>query len=178
MGTHVVLLRAVNLGARNKVPMPRLRELLTDAGFNDVKTMLASGNVVLRSPDSGSKVAQRVHSLIADEWGLDIDVIVRTPRQLRKILDADPIASAHDDPKRYTVTFLAEPAGKAYAGLDPTAFGDETFAVLGSELYSWMPGGIHNSALAKALGRVKRVGTARNWDTVTKLADLADSLST
>ena len=116
MPTWVALLRAVNLGARNKVPMPRLREALSEAGFTAVRTYVNSGNVVLdatlRSP---ARVGRAVHDVIAAEFGVDTPVIVRTGRQLAAVLDWNPFpAAAADHPKLVAVLHLsAEPAAAA-----------------------------------------------------------------
>lgn len=174
MARHVLLLRAVNLGARNKVPMVRLRQLLTDHGYAGVATLLASGNVVLDAAEPGARVAATVRGLVAAEFGVDTPVLHRSPAQLRQVLRSDPIPGAAEDPKRYTVTFLAAPAGSAFDGLDPAAYPGEWFAVRGREVFAWYPNGLHASRLARDLARLALpAGTARNWDTVRALVDLA-----
>ena len=80
----VALLRAVNLGARNKVPMAELRRLLTDAGYGDVRTYIASGNVLLDGPRGRSTVAGELERLIADEFKVNTTAVMRTPKELKE----------------------------------------------------------------------------------------------
>jgi uncharacterized protein (DUF1697 family) len=178
MPRYAALLRAINLGATRKVPMPRLRELLEADGFTDVATHVNSGNVVLASPDPAAKVAARIAALLLDEFGFEVPTIVRTKAQLAKVVATDPIPGAADDPKRYQVTFLERklPAS-TWADVDPHAWGDSTFVATATELYTYTPGGIHADKLLRALGAAHKdtPGTARNWSTVLKLVDMLDA---
>ena len=87
--------------------MPELREALEDAGFRDVKTYVQSGNVVLSSRAAPKTVARKVERTIADRFGLDVDVVVRTRDELAKVISRDPFGKVASDPKRFQVTFLA-----------------------------------------------------------------------
>lgn len=178
MPRYAVLLRAINLGATRKVPMPRLRELLEADGFTDVATHVNSGNVVLESPDSAAKVAARVAELLHAEFGFEVPTIVRTKAQLAKVVATDPIPGAADDPKCYQVTFLDRklPAS-TWSDVDPHAWGDSTYVAIPTELFTYTPGGIHADAMLRALGKAHRdtPGTARNWSTVQKLVDMLDA---
>ena len=99
MPTWVALLRAVNLGAHNKVSMPKLRDALAAEGFTDVKTYVNSGNVVLGSTlRSPAKVGQAVHDVILDHFGVDTPVMMRTGRQLTEVLDEVPGDTFMPDP--------------------------------------------------------------------------------
>lgn len=176
MAVHVALLRGINLGSRNRIPMARLREVLAEAGYEDPVTHLQSGNAVLRSGDSAAKVAATVEAAIRDEWGFDVPVIVRTKAQLAKVAEADPFAGVADDLARYVVMFMSrKPSAKAFAGIDAAKYEPESFELRGKELYAWLPEGQHDSKLMKALGKADKelVGTVRNWRTVTKLLELA-----
>jgi uncharacterized protein (DUF1697 family) len=173
---HVVLLRGVNLGARNRVAMPRLRELLAAAGFEDVATYLQSGNVVLSSPRKAEDVAATVRRELEQELGLDVDVVVRSRAQLAAVVKRNPLGKVATDPKRYQVSFLAAraPAGLA-ARLEEVAAETERFVVGGREVYAWHPAGVARSKLwALLAGRdLGVVATSRNWTTVTSLLELA-----
>ena len=176
MATHVALLRGINLGSHNRIPMPRLREVLASAGFDDPVTHLQSGNVVVRSGDSAAAVAAAIERAIESEWGFDVPVIVRSRAQLAKVVDADPFAGVADDPSRYVVMFMArKPATSALASIDASKYEPERFELIGKELYAWLPAGQHDSKLMKAFAKADTglVGTVRNWRTVTKLLDLA-----
>jgi uncharacterized protein (DUF1697 family) len=161
LATWVALLRAVNLGSRNKVPMARLRRALTDAGYDDVRTVIASGNVVFSR--GGKPSARALESLIADEFGVRTTVILRSAAQIRKLRAAKPFAGA-----AYVAFLATRPRStKPIEGLDE-------FAVVGSDLVLHFPNGY---AAAQLTGAVleKTLGieaTVRNWNTVEKLADL------
>src|SRR4051812_29217107 len=100
MALHVVLLRGINLGSRNRVAMAELRDMLTDAGFGDVRTYLQSGNVVLASDASPEEIRTDVERLIADRFGLEIAVVVRTRDELAEIVERNPLRDVATDPKR------------------------------------------------------------------------------
>ena len=176
MPRHVALLRAINLGSRNRVSMPALRELLTEHGHGDVRTLLQSGNVVLTSRLSAARLERDLQRQIADGLGVDTPVIVRTRDELAAVVERDPFGAEADDPKRYQVTFLAEePAGEIAAELEAADVAPERIALIGRELYTWHPNGIQRSRAERLrAGRRLPPGTARNWSTVAKLLELAD----
>jgi uncharacterized protein (DUF1697 family) len=171
---YVALLRGINLGKARQIGMPRLTEILTQRGYADVRTHLRSGNVVLESPLGEAELAADVRRAIEEEFGFDVPVVVRTGAELAAILQGDPFATEATDPARYLVTFMAEPPPPDKVdALPPADVGG--YLVRGRELYLWLPDGIANTPLAswnwdKLLGVA---GTARNWNTVTKLAELA-----
>lgn len=178
MPSRIVLLRGINLGSTNRIAMPALREAFAEAGFDDVRTYLQSGNVVVSSKAAPKTVAQRSSRLIADRFGLDIDVVVRTREELAEVVRRNPLGDVAKDPKRYQVSFLDRKPGREVVDkLAALAAGDERFVAEGRELYAWHPAGVARSKLWTALaGRGLGVtATARNWTTVTKLLELADS---
>jgi uncharacterized protein (DUF1697 family) len=174
---QIVLLRGINLGSRNRVAMPALRELLTGAGFEDVRTYVGSGNVVLETRRTPAAVEKACEKLIAAELGLDIAVVVRTRDELAEVVRRNPLGDVADNPKRYQVSFLASKPPRAVAEkLAGLAVDGERMEVIGREIYAWHPDGVARSKLwaglaGKGLG-VK--ATARNWTTVTTLLQMAD----
>ena len=177
MASRVVLLRGINLGPRNRIPMPALREVLTRAGFEDVRTYLQSGNVVLSSNRSPEQIARECERQIADAFGLEIDVVVRTGEELAEVVRRDPLGDVAVNPKRYQVSFLAaEPDPDIAERLQAVTVEPERFVVVGREIYAWHPDGIGRSRLwALLAGRGLEVtSTARNWTTVTKLLAIAN----
>ena len=177
MARLVVLLRGVNLGSRNRIAMPKLRSLLEDAGFDDVATYVQSGNVVLSSRATPATVARKCKRLIADELGLEIDVVVRTRNELATVVRRNPLGAVAENPKRYQVSFLdRKPPPAVLHKLEAAAAPQERFAAIGREIYAWHPAGVARSKLwALLAGRGLGVtATARNWTTVTKLLDLAE----
>jgi uncharacterized protein (DUF1697 family) len=177
MPRYVALLRGINLGPRNRVAMPALREALEEAGFDDVKTYVQSGNVVLGSGAKPEAVRRKVEQVIADRFGLEIPVVVRTRAELAAVVKRNPLGKVATEPKRYQVSFLEKklPA-KTLKELEAVAAPSERVAAHGRELYAWHPAGVARSKLWAALaGRGLGVtATARNWTTVTKLLELAE----
>lgn len=157
--------------------MPELRELLSSAGFENVRTYVQSGNVVLSGGRAGSSaVAAQCEKLIAERFGFDVDVIVRTDSELAEVVARNPLGDVADNPKRYQVSFLdSEPDPEVVARLAETAAGGERLVAIGREIYAWHPAGVARSKLWTALAG-KGLGvraTARNWTTVTTLLEMA-----
>ena len=171
---YVALLRGINLGKARQVDMPRLREVLSGRGHTEVRTHLRSGNVILDSPMTEKKLAADLSTAIEEEFGFDVPVVVRTGAELAAVVSGDPFATVATDPARYLVTFLPEPPPPDKVdALPPAENGD--YLVRGRELYLWLPDGIQNTPLASwKWDRLLAVpGTARNWNTVARLAELA-----
>jgi uncharacterized protein (DUF1697 family) len=176
MPRQIALLRGINLGSRNRVSMPELRDLLTELGYGDVRTLVQSGNVVLTSRRSPARLEKDLQREIADGLGVDTPVIVRTRDELAAVIERDPFGAEVDNPKLYQVTFLAsEPSAEAARELAEADVAPERLELIGRELYTWHPDGIQRSKVDR-LRTSKRLpdGTARNWNTVTGLLELAD----
>ena len=178
MTRQVLLLRGVNLGPRNRVPMAELRAALEEAGFEDAKTYLQSGNVVVSSKAKLEQSARKVERLIKEHFGLEIAVVGRTGAQLARIVSRDPLGDVATDPKRYQVSFLggALPAASRQK-LEQVRVESERFVVHGREIYAWHPSGVARSKLWAALAGhgLGVTATARNWTTVTKLLELLEA---
>lgn len=178
MATWICLLRAVNLGGRNKVPMPALRESLARAGFADLRTYVQSGNVVATSRHrSPAAVATVVADVLHRDFGVDQPVVVRTAEQVERVIAENPFEqAAAQRPKMLHVSFLC--ATPAAAGVDAVHTGELTrdvCRVIGDQLYldfgeSMQGSKLTGPRLSKLLGVD---GTARNWRTVLALVDLA-----
>lgn len=175
--TYVALLRGINLGAKRRVAMADLRSLLSDIGYDDVRTHLQSGNAVFRAHTrSAAAVEKAVEKAITQRLAMDVRVVVRTPSQLVAVVDSNPLADIATDPARHMVVFLEEepPAGWLEE-IDAERFAPEQIALVGKEIYLWMPDGMHLSKLANAVITKKLGGaaTARNWRTLTALVELS-----
>jgi uncharacterized protein (DUF1697 family) len=178
MARHVVLLRGINLGSRNRIAMAELRAALEESGFEDVQTYLQSGNVLLSSTAKPESIARKCERLIAAKFGLDIAVVARTRAELAKVVERNPLGKVAKDPKRYQVSFLSAKLGAAARRkLEAAAAEPEQFVVIGREVYAWHPGTIARSRLwALLAGQGLGVtATSRNWTTVTKLLAMLDS---
>jgi uncharacterized protein (DUF1697 family) len=165
----VALLRAVNLGARNKVPMAELRTLLEGAGHENVRTYIASGNVVFDGPRAKARTAGEFERLVAAAFGVETTVILRTPQQLAAVVEKHPFDDVADT---YVAFLAARPAKAAAARLE--AF-DSGPVLGGAELYLQLPRGVQGSRLSSA--RIESLlgvpATLRNWRTVAALVELA-----
>jgi uncharacterized protein (DUF1697 family) len=172
---YVALLRGINLGRARQVDMPRLREVLTARGHDGVRTHLRSGNVVLDSPLPEAELAADLAEAIEAEFGFPVPVVVRTGAEVAAVVAGDPFAEVATDPARYLVTFMAEPPDPARVDALPPPEGGGDYLVRGRELYLWLPDGIQGTPLAswKWDALLGPPGTARNWNTVRRLAELA-----
>jgi uncharacterized protein (DUF1697 family) len=174
---HIAFLRGINLAGKRRVPMEKLRTTLEEAGYEDVKTVLQSGNVLLTSPAKPAKLERDLAKTLHEAFGFDISVMVRTRNELAAVVAHDPFGGEANDPRRYQVSFLSsKPNPARVKELESAAVAPERAAVRGREVYAWHPGGVGRSELAKLITE-RRLGvevTARNWRTVTKLLELAD----
>ncbi len=157
--------------------MPELRTVLGEGGFADVRTYVQSGNVVVSSRVSPAKVGAQAEALIAERFGFDVDVIVRTGDELASVVDRNPLADVAVEPKRYQVSFLdAEPDPEVVERISGLAVDGERLVAIGRELYAWHPDGVARSKLWAKLAATGGLGvraTARNWTTVTTLLEMA-----
>jgi uncharacterized protein (DUF1697 family) len=177
MPRQIALLRGINLGPHNRIAMPALREALSAAGFDDVRTYVQSGNVVFGAEATPDDAAAKLERVIRDAFELDIAVVTRTRDELADVVERNPLGHVADNPKRYQVSFLAqELEPSVLEKLNAAAVPPEQLVAIGRELYGWHPNGVGRSKLwgrlaGKGLG-VK--ATARNWTTVTTLLQMAD----
>lgn len=166
MTVHIALLRAVNLGPHKKVAMADLRALLTDLGFDNVRSLLLSGNLVFESKPTGAALERTLERAAKEALGLDTEFMVRTAAQWKKVVAGNPFtAEAKRDPSHLVVMACKEAAGKA---LKVTGARRELVHPKGKEIYVYYPDGIGRSRL-----KIHTVGTMRNWNTVLKIAAAA-----
>jgi uncharacterized protein (DUF1697 family) len=174
---QVALLRGVNVGRNRAVAMADLREVVEGLGADGVATHLRSGNVVYGTRDSPARMATRLSAALGKRLGFAVDVVVRSEARMRAVVDGNPLPDeAAADPRRLQVIFLgAAPPGDVVAGLEEEDVGDDRIRAAGEEIYVWSPGGITGSPGLAALERRRLpvVATARNWRTVTRLAEMA-----
>jgi len=171
------LLRAVNVGGR-KLLMADLKRIAGEAGFEAPSTLLASGNVLFGTKLSSGAAAARLEAAIQEDLGLATDVMVRDLVELKATIAANPFPrQAKEEPSRLMAVFLTgEPQGEL-SGLDSVCTAGEEIKAGPGCLYIWFPGGAGTSKLANGLieRRLKVRGTARNWNTVNKLAALLEA---
>jgi uncharacterized protein (DUF1697 family) len=174
---QIALLRGINLGATRRISMPELRELLTHLGYGDVRTLVNSGNVVLTSGAKPGTLEKKLEKEIASGLGVDTRVLVRTRDELADVIERNPFPKGSKEPKLLHVAFLdAKPKAAVVKELAKEEVAPEAFVIDGRELYSWHPNGLGRSNLSALLSdkRLGVVSTRRNWNTVTKLLEMAD----
>ncbi|RQH02078.1 DUF1697 domain-containing protein [Paraburkholderia dinghuensis] len=165
MQTYVAFLRAVNVGGTGKLPMVELRAICERAGFGHVRTYVASGNVVFQSALPETKVKVTLERALEAYAGKPVGVMVRTGAELAAILEANPFSAA--PPDRTVAIFLdAAPPADTLAKVSGST--TEEIALGKREIYVHYPEGIGRSKLKIAAART---GTARNMNTVAKLAE-------
>lgn len=175
----VALLRGINVGGKNKLPMKELVALVEKLGATDVESYIQSGNVVF---DASAKVARdfagKLEAAIEARFGFSSPVVLRSASELAAVLEAPPFGEAPIETRH--VGFLADPPAKArVASLDPARSPGDSFAVRGSEIYLHLPNGVARSKLTNAYfdSKLGTTTTIRNWKTFVALAALASRQS-
>jgi uncharacterized protein (DUF1697 family) len=176
---YVALLRGINVGGKNKLPMNDLVAMFAAAGCADVRSYIQSGNVVFRaSADLAARVPALVAAAIAERFGYRVPVIVRTADELRDVSERNPFLAAGADPSALHVMFLAgRPDPARAAALDPNRSPGDAFALRGREIYLHCPHGLARTKLTNDYFDTKlaTTSTVRNWNTVLRLLALAQS---
>ena len=178
MTRYVALLRGINVGGHRKVPMADLRRMLEGLGYDAVATLLQSGNAVFEAPEQPTEELIAVlEAAIAEEFGFDVPVMVRTGAEMRAVVAANPLEVR--DPARLAVAFLGgvlDP--KVWAAIEPDGYAPEELRSGERELYMYFPDGLGKARFDPAL-LARRDGpraTVRNWNTVTKLAAMTQEV--
>jgi len=181
--THVALLRGINVGGRNRVPMPELKALMAELGHAGVATYIQSGNAVFTSTEKDpAQLADQLEQAIADRLNVSCGVVVITKDELQQVIDDNPFPG-EDNPKALHAVFRRaeltadERAKVAQAAEKARAKGSQDEAVIvGRTMFLHTPDGLGRSELSAQLARTaaSKTGTARNWATVHKLRSMLD----
>jgi uncharacterized protein (DUF1697 family) len=181
MTVFISMLRGVNVGGHNKIKMEALRALYESLGFSGSQTHIQSGNVVFRAKEKDSlRLAKKIGDAIERTFGFCPPVIVRTTSELRQVIAKNPFASRKNtDPSKLLVFFLATDPGaeirEKVLAIKPEL---EEIRFEGRELCIYFPNGIGQTKLS--IPRVEKLlqtpATGRNWNTVQKLLEMAESL--
>jgi uncharacterized protein (DUF1697 family) len=173
---YLALLRAVNVGGKNKVPMKELRQELEAAGLKNVQTFIQSGNVVF---EADAKIADSLPSLVAgvikERFDVTSPVVIRTKDELATAIKQNPFLKEGEPQTTDHIDFLAdEPTAAQIEALDPNRSPGDRFAVVGKEIYLRFSVGIGTSKLTNAYfdSKLKTVGTARNLRTTNTLLEM------
>src|SRR5690242_4273690 len=171
--TCVALLRGINVGGKNKLPMSDLRDLFTAAGCRDVRTYIQSGNVIFEADSAViASLPDDVSRQIAARFGYRVPVVLRTADEMEAVLRHNPFLAEGVEEKTLYVLFLAgKPAADRIAALDPDRSPPNRFMVQGKEIYLHLPDGAGRTKLTNDYFDTKlaTISTARNWRTVTTL---------
>ncbi len=174
IGMHVALLRGINVGGRNKVPMADLRAAFEEAGCSDVRTYIQSGNVVFGASSSVARsIAQTIERELSERLGVRSPVVTRSAGEMVTALENNPF---DEDEKSLSVGFCADKiSAKGAAGLDPDRSAGDSFRVCGREIYLHLPNGAARTKLTNAWfdGQLGTVTTFRNWRTVGTLVEMS-----
>ncbi|HLP97026.1 MAG TPA: DUF1697 domain-containing protein [Sideroxyarcus sp.] len=176
MPTFIALLRGINVGGNNKLPMKELAALLTGMGLSEVQTYIQSGNVVFRSSTKNkAALAAKMETEIEAQHGFAPRVLLLDAAELREAMAGNPYPQAESDPKSLHFFFLDEtPRQPDLKSLEAIKTDSEQFKLAGKVFYLHTPDGIGRSKLAARIEKALGVAaTARNWNTVCKLAEMA-----
>jgi uncharacterized protein (DUF1697 family) len=181
MPVLIAMLRGINVGGHNKIKMDALRDLCVALKFQNPQTYVQSGNIIFRTAQSDlALIAKRIQQSMEKTFACCPEVILRTTDELRSVVKRSPFARRQDlDPAKLLVTFLAtDPGDQARRNLRKEKFAPDELHVIGRELYIYFPTGMGKSKLP--LPRIHKIlntpGTARNWNSVTKILQIAESM--
>ena len=175
--TYVALLRGINVGGRNRLPMDELARLFEDAGCACVRTYIQSGNVVfVASPSVSLGARETVAAAVSGRVGTDIPIVLRSVDELAQAVEANPFPGESQGTRILHVGFLADrPSSDRVSSLDPDRSPPDEFVVRGREIYMRLPNGMARTRLTT--GYMERMlatrVTFRNWRTVLNLRQMA-----
>jgi uncharacterized protein (DUF1697 family) len=173
---YAALMRGINVGGKNSLPMKDLAAMFSGAGCDDVKTYIQSGNVVFSAPvPLTQRLPALIRSHIEKKFKLKVPVVLRSHAELAAVARSNPFLTPDHDVERLMVMFLASsPSASAVASLDPARSPPDEFAVRGREIYLFCPNGFGNSKLSNAYfdSKLSTTSTGRNWRTVLKLLEM------
>ena len=173
----MALLRGINVGGKNLLPMKDLARFFADAGCADVRTYIQSGNVLfLANPTKAEGLPGLIAKGIADRFGYRTPVVLRTVEELGETMRNNPFLNTGASESWLHVLFLASPPdAHRVAALDPLRSPPDACVVRGREIYLQCPNGAGKTKLTNAYfdSKLATISTGRNWRTVTRLFELA-----
>lgn len=181
MNTYVVLLRGINVGGKNKVPMASLKKCLEELGFSNVSTYIASGNVILESKEPADQVKSQIEKVLPKSFKLDselIKVLVLTRKQLQTIIDNKPKRFG-EEPQKYhsdAIFLMGIDSAKAMLVFDPREGVDKIWPGDGVIYSQRLSSQRTKSRLNKVMGTpAYKSMTIRSWSTTTKLLEILEN---
>lgn len=175
MNKYVALFRGINVSGTNSMPMSELRRLLESLGAQSVRTYLQSGNAVFTHGDRNrTQLRDAIQSAAASAFGFESHLVLLSSKDLHEAIDGNPFAKESEDPKSVHLCVLAEtPTTPDLTALERLKSATERSLLRGRYFYLHAPDGVGRSRLAKGYEKALGVAaTARNWRTVSALAEL------
>ncbi|MBI2103180.1 DUF1697 domain-containing protein [Candidatus Woesearchaeota archaeon] len=180
MHTYISLLRGVNVAGQKKIKMSDLRALYESLGFRNVTTYIQSGNVIFQSTQTDlMALSQKIEEKIHKKYHFQVAVIIRTIPEMKQIIDENPfVKDRHEEVNKLYSTFLTKkPSPLALQGLNQVQKNKEEFVISSRTLYLFIPESYGKAVLSNTLleKRLKVTASTRNWKTVLKLVELAET---
>lgn len=173
---HVALLRGVNVGGKNRLPMADLAAMFTKIGCGGVATYIQSGNVVFHADTAlSARVPKAISKAITERFGFEAPVVIRTAEEIAMASRENPFLAAGVDPEKLHIGFLADlPAEASVASLDPNRCPPDEFVVRGKDIFFHFPNGVARTKLTNAYfdSRLSTITTVRNWKTLLALVEM------
>lgn len=174
LNTYIVFLRAVNVSGKNSIKMAELKSRLETYGFQQVKTYIQSGNVILQSEWDKEAIQLKIKNLIKHKFQLDIHVFVLSENELKSVIENNPFPTTYL-PNKVFITLLNKNPHDEYVGkFEKLDLGEEQYHINANILYFYVPDGMANSKLSNPLieNKLKIIGTGRNLNTMNKILEL------
>ena len=178
METYIAMLRGINVSCQKIIKMADLKNHLQELNFFDVQTYIQSGNAVFNNKNVSHKILEsKIANKILEEYGFEVAVIVKSPNELTEIIKKNPFTK-DEDLNRLCVIFLSdEPTADNIKKLKSFDHRPEEYVLNGKTIYGYSPHGYGKAKMNNNFfeNKLKVSATTRNWKTVNKLAEMADS---
>lgn len=178
MKTFIALLRGINVGGHNKLPMQGLRDVMYNLGYQNADTYIQTGNVVFQAKENDKrKISSDIRSAVEEQYGFAPQVMVLDFGEMKQAIEANPFPEAESEPKSLHLSFLiSEPSNPDLESLENYKTESERFELVDKVFYLHAPEGIGRSKLAGNAEKLIGVSmTGRNWRTVKKIMEMAEA---
>ena len=175
MNRKIAILRGINVGGKRKILMTDLVSLCEDLGWKNVKSYIQSGNLIFDSSLQNAELEMQLEKSIADNFGFDVPVIIRSAKELENSINNNPYFNQSADINKLHLTFLKErPDDDQIKDIQSYNFHPDRFEIIENDVFIYCEGKYHQSKLTNNFfeNKLKTVATTRNWKTVLKLSEL------
>lgn len=175
MYTYIALLRGINVSGQKKIPMAELRELLSKAGLENVKTYIQSGNVIFQSSEKNKKKLEiKIHNVIKSHFGFEVPILVKTPIELQQIFDGSPFPQEKKENSYFMMLYT--PSDKVLVEeVSKLSYPNEAFLITDNCVYFYCSTGYGKAKFSNNFfeRKLKVTATARNYKSMVKLLSLS-----